>query len=177
MQEEWRPVPGYEELYEVSDRGRVRSLDRIVEYSSQRVRYNRYVRRGKILKTPANSGGYSCCALYKNGSRKDYEIHWLVAEAFIGPRPYGSLILHYDGNPSNNNLSNLRYGSNKDNGEDMIRHGRTSQGEKNANALLKSSDIPIIRSSHKSYKQLAEEFCVSISSIGMIKSKRSWRHI
>ncbi len=105
----WRPIPGYEGLYDVSLNGEVRSLDR--EVWEQRGRIKSRNLRGKSL-SPVHSADaykYKTVALCKLGKPKHCHIHTLVAEAFIGKRPVGHVVDHIDGNPLNNNLSNLRY--------------------------------------------------------------------
>lgn len=80
--EEWRPVKGYEGLYEVSSFGRVRSLDRVVIANDGK----KYHRIGKILLNHIDNWGYYYVGLCKAGGRILKKIHRLVAEAFI-PNP------------------------------------------------------------------------------------------
>lgn len=103
--EEWRPVVGYEGLYEVSNLGCVRSLDRYVDYKGI-VRF----RKGKILKQSLTTTGYKKVTLCdKNHKRKHAKVHRLVAMAFI-PKPKNkNLINHKDGNPLNNRMENLEW--------------------------------------------------------------------
>ena len=118
--ERWKPVNGYVGIYEVSSHGRVRSLDRVVTYSDGRVR--RY--KGKVLRTtPKQRGGYPVVCLYSQDKGQTRHIHALVAEAFIGPRPEGMEVCHGDGDPANNRLDNLRYGTSRENKLDTVRHG------------------------------------------------------
>ena len=81
-QEVWKDVVGYEGLYEVSNLGRVRSVDRKVEYSDGRV----VTKRGKILSISAGANGYENVRLYKDKKAKNHSVHRLVAGAFI-PNP------------------------------------------------------------------------------------------
>lgn len=76
--EEWRPVAGYEGSYEVSDRGRVRSTDRVVTYIDGSERHH----RGRILAGYVNPDGHHAVVLYNNAIRQHMEIRTLVAEAF-----------------------------------------------------------------------------------------------
>ena len=101
MNEEWRPVLGYEGLYEVSNTGQVRSLDK---YDSM----NRFL-RGRILRLFTDGLGYLRAQLYSNSKRKSFLVHRLVAQAFI-PNPDNlPQVNHRDENPSNDNVDNLEW--------------------------------------------------------------------
>ena len=118
--EQWKPVNGYEGIYEVSSQGRVRSVDRTVTYSNGRVCHL----EGRVLRTPLSKrGGYPFVNLCIQGKCQVRTVHSLVAEAFIGPRPEGAEVCHNDGNPANNRVDNLRYGTSSDNALDKVRHG------------------------------------------------------
>lgn len=103
----WKPVRGYEYAYSVSNFGNV--------YSA---------RAAKIMRPGKSSNGYLTVVLTEAGRRKSVPVQWLVAEAFLGPRPDNKLVLHNDGVKTNNAVSNLRYGSRSDNVRDIAFHGR-----------------------------------------------------
>lgn len=120
MTERWLPVVGYEGYYEVSDRGRVRSVDRVVEYRDGRVR--RYA--GVALKQAANPQGHMQVRLSRRSSTRLTLVHRLVAEAFV-PNPDGHpLVRHWDDDPANNRSTNLRWGDQVMNMQDAARNGR-----------------------------------------------------
>lgn len=101
MEEIWKDIKGYENLYMISSYGRVKSVDK----------YDRLGRfwKGKILKNNKQSNGYFSVGLSKNGKMKYFLIHRLVAEAFIpNPENY-PCVNHKDENPSNNFVSNLEF--------------------------------------------------------------------
>ena len=104
-EEVWKPVFGYEEWYEVSNFGNVRSLDRMVKHYSG---FNRFF-IGKLLVPQENHQGYLRVRLCKNGKLITPSIASLVAMAFIGERPEGQVINHKDGIKNNNIPSNLEY--------------------------------------------------------------------
>ncbi|WP_079582798.1 NUMOD4 motif-containing HNH endonuclease [Mycobacteroides abscessus] len=122
--ENWLPVMGYPG-YEVSDQGRVRSLDRQV-----RSRWGTpKTLRGKFLSQTliggsGESGRYPGCVLYRDGKRRQVAVHVLVLETFVGPRPDGMVGCHRDDIPTNNHLSNLYWGTQAQNVSDAIRSGR-----------------------------------------------------
>jgi len=120
--EEWRSITGLEGSYEVSDRGRVRSLPRVV-VGKDGVRYRR---RGQMLKPVLQPTGY-----YTVGVRQKVRtIHSLVAEAFIGPRPDGLEVCHNNGHSLDNRAQNLRYGTTSENQVDSVLHGTNYQAAK-----------------------------------------------
>ena len=119
MIEEWRPIVGYEGLYEVSSYGRVRSLDMYVK-----ARYGNYrLHKGKVLSPGIRPDGYLFVNLTYNGKHKTITVHRLVAQAFL-PNPDNlSEVNHKDEDKSNNRVENLEwcdrkynlnYGSRKD---------------------------------------------------------------
>ena len=122
--EEWRPIPGYEGYYEVSDYGRVRSLDRKVPHAK-----SGYLNlKGKELKQSKGKRGYFYVVLTKERKEKTFTIHRLVALAFIGEPPFpGADCRHWDDNKENNHVSNLRWGTRSDNAQDSIRNGNNER--------------------------------------------------
>ena len=97
MIEIWKDIEGYEGLYQVSNLGRVRSLN--------------YRRSGisKLLKQSTDEKGYKQVGLCKNGKQKNYHVHRLVAIAFISNPNNLPIINHKDENPSDNNANNLEW--------------------------------------------------------------------
>lgn len=137
MEEIWKPVVGYEGFYEVSNIGRVKSLNR-------EEKWGEYVRarQGKILK-PGRSGiWYLTAVLYKNGKKKTTKVHRMVATAFI-PNPLGKkYINHIDSNPINNSVKNLEWCTHLENMQHAAKAGRTKcVGEKNPHAKLTDEQV------------------------------------
>lgn len=124
--EQWRPIPGYEGYYEVSDHGRVRSVDRTVKDS----RGWDINLKGKPMRQSFNSNGYLHCRLTREGVGKTARVHQLVLKAFVGPMPEGAHGCHWDDDKTNNHLSNLRWASVSDNLRDRVRNGLHYQAVK-----------------------------------------------
>lgn len=104
--ENWKPIPGYEGRYEVSDLGNVKSFKR----SSS----------GHLLRPGRMSAGHLSVALGRNNS---HCVHKLVLLAFVGPAPVKHECLHINGTPSDNRLVNLRWGTRSENMKDAYAHG------------------------------------------------------
>lgn len=119
MIEHWRPILGWEGLYEVSDMGRVRSLARPFVYSNG----TRITRAGRVLAGRRMKRGHLRVALCDTGRREDHLIHRLVLTAFVGPCPDGQEGCHNNGIPDDNRLLNLRWDTRQANTQDAISHG------------------------------------------------------
>lgn len=107
-------------------------------------------------------------------------IHRLVLEAFRGPCPEGWETRHRDGDPSNNNLDNLLWGTKAQNGYDRIRHGRQPKGEEHHKAKLTNNGVFLIRklrTTGLSYAKIGKKVGVSATTIRMVCIGRLWRHI
>jgi hypothetical protein len=126
MNEQWKPIPGFEGVYEVSSLGTVRSLDRQVW--SARGFWMRV--RGRILALSSLPTGHLHVTLKHGGRSENRQVHRLVLEAFAGPCPEGMEACHGDGDPTNNALSNLRWDSRSANVRDAVLHGAHSNTRK-----------------------------------------------
>lgn len=126
MTETWKPVVGYEGLYEVSDRGRVRSVNRVVPSGRGGVAR----RNGRMLSLVADKDGYLKAHLCANGVRQHHFVHTLVCKAFNGVGGPGEEVRHLDGNRTNNSKDNLAWGTASENRRDCYRYGgRTGRGK------------------------------------------------
>lgn len=174
--ETWKPVVGYEGLYEVSDHGGVRSLDRVTEYPNGMTR----AFQGQVLADHSMASGHRMVDLYRSGQRWSTTVHTLVAEAFIGPRPAGMDVCHGDSDPANNLVGNLRYDTRRGNVADSVAAGRTSRGTARYNNVLTPEQVREIRQKYVprvyTLKMLAEEYGVSATNIHAIvgPNSRSW---
>lgn len=112
--EEWRDIPGFEGYYQANINGQVRSVDRLVQHCKGKNGYR--LVKGRILKPQENKQTkYYMVMLSVNGNPKGYTVHSLITAAFLGPIPENKVIDHIDGNRQNNNITNLRYVSSKEN--------------------------------------------------------------
>ena len=135
--EDWKPVVGYEGLYEVSSLGRVRRLDTMVEMPPSRRHPDGWVRtvRGGVLRPGrfmrTSNTHYLSVALCREGRQRSFGVHILVCAAFHGPKPFPKAeVRHLDGDGTNNVTDNLCWGTRSENMQDIIRHGRNVNGNK-----------------------------------------------
>lgn len=111
IEEIWKDIEGYEGLYQVSNLGRVKSLERVVDNPKGGVR----TLREKILKQHYDNNGYLTVTLYNNCKKKGFKVHRLVAEAFI-PNPLNKpQVDHINTIRDCNNINNLRWVTGKEN--------------------------------------------------------------
>lgn len=126
MREQWREIAGYEGLYEVSNLGNVRSMERTVAYGKAS-----YVRPSKMMKVTVGKNLYCRVTLTKDAKQTQVYVHRLVAMAFI-PNPDNlAEVDHIDANPSNNRCDNLRWVTHSENMRHMFELGRNYDGTAN----------------------------------------------
>ncbi len=106
MKEEWRDIKGYENLYKISNLGRVKSLGRWVGAKAGKRKF----KKESILKAGVGSSGYKLVSLTVNSKSKSKRVHQLVAESFLNHMACGYKLVvdHIDNNPLNNNVENLQ---------------------------------------------------------------------
>ena len=165
--EKWLPIRGWP-AYEVSDRGRVRS------YWRARGRGFNFIDKTqppKIMKRGRHVYGYPTVRFYRNcGERASREIHALVARAFLGARPRGYDVRHLDGDPTNNRVSNLRYGTRTQNMADAKAYGqKLGRPVKWSNTLIAAIRVAAVKAD-LTQAQIASEFGVAQGLVSMIKN-------
>ena len=170
MAEQWLPVPGFNG-YEVSNFGKVRSLDRWV--SAKDNRKPRFWAGQELTPGTSNASGHLRVVL----NRRSYYVHRLVLTAFVGPCPEGMEACHNDGNPRNNALENLRWDTRKGNFADKVKHGTALTGSANHRTHLMDADVLAIRHSSEPYNVLAERYGVTDRTISKIMLHHDWKHV
>lgn len=164
--EEWRPVVGYEGIYEVSSDGCVRRL----------LKANRGVR---IIKCNAHSSGYYRVDLCRDATVRHALVHRVVCMAFHGLPLPGQEVRHLNGDRKDNRAENLAWGTKKQNADDRSRHGRAMTGERHPMVKLRAVDVLAIRQVAPSVKhvEVAKEYGVSATLISDIRRGMIWRHL
>ncbi len=107
-------------------------------------------------------------------------VHRLVLEAFVGPCPVGMQCRHLDGDPHNNRINNLCWGTPDENHVDKVRHGTSPVGERNPLARLTAGEVLDIRrqaSAGVTHRRIAAQYGVHRSTVGQIARRTNWRHL
>ncbi len=138
--------------------------------------------RTKPIKPTPDSTGYLCFSYYKDGIKTTMKVHRFVAMIFLSDKSdQGLEVLHYDGNPLNNSLENLRWGTRKENCADAIRHGTLGEarGERHGMSKLTEDDVMQIRDLRAlglTQREIGYLFGVNQSQINRILRGKRWQH-
>ena len=119
MEEDWKEIEGYGNIYSISNFGRVMSKARTQTYSDGRV----YRHTDKILKPSTSTSGYSIIHFYFEGDRTTLQLHRLVSEAFIPNIENKPCVNHKDGDKKNNHISNLEWNTYSENNVHAVETG------------------------------------------------------
>lgn len=167
----WKPVPGFEGQYEVSDMGRVRSLGRFVEHrASHKAAAYTHFREGRTLRPGTmNAQGHVSVSL---GRHNSHCVHSIVMSAFfVGPLQPGQEVRHLDGDGAHNERFNLAYGSRSENNRDITRHDKRK---------LTVAEVKEARSCHASGetgRSLARRFGVCETNMSYILRGKYYAHV
>lgn len=176
MQEIWKPIAGYEGLYEVSSLGRIRSLDRVSVHSD-----GKSTRRTGRLLSPSLRAGYPFVCLAKGGKSEQIHIHRLVAAAFCHKPDGCDVVNHRDGVKTNNVHANLEWTTPQGNSRHAYESGLSvaPRGSKAGAAKLTEQDVIDIRlalASGEYGTSLAKKYGVHVMTISAIRNGRNWSH-
>jgi hypothetical protein len=149
--EEWLSVPGYDDVYEISNTGSVRRSGKATRAGKGR---GGGARIGRILRQHCGSDGYYRVQLWMNGTYKNFLTHRLVALAFLGPEPSGCEVNHISGVKSDNSSVNLEYVTRSENNLHAYRLGLMVnnlkfKGETHPNAKLTENQVQEIREQYR----------------------------
>jgi hypothetical protein len=172
--EQWRPIPGWEGWYSISNHGRVRREMRM-----------KGTLVGKILKASPDRKGYLYFNLRRPGTKKRMYAHIAVAVAFIGPCPIGHEVNHINGVPMDNHASNLEYLTHLENMRHAFRTGLKKnfdycKGEDNPAAKLTAANVIEIRklfAAGWTLARVAARFSVTSTTACDIRKGKSWKSV
>ena len=177
-EEIWKDIEQYQGLYQVSNLGRVRSVDRWLTYKGDSKKFW----KGCIIKTNPNNCGYLRVGLVKDRKQIKYFVHRLVAESFLDNTCNFSQVNHIDGNKENNRVENLEWCDKYYNIKHSIDTGLRSDmiGTNNHQSKLddqKVREIKMLLKKDVTCTEIANIFSVSISVISCIKTGKRWTHV
>ena len=178
VNEEWRDVLGFEGFYQVSNLGRVRSVDRVIDAGLGRKKFI----PSRMVTQKLRAEGYLFVSLSKDGIQRYPSVHRLVAIAFVDGYFEGAQVNHIDGDRTNNVAANLEFCT----GLENVRHAHSlglcpsAAGELNGRAVLTELDVKQIRvmlSQKVKLVVIARKFGVSSTAISRIRDARAWAHL
>lgn len=167
----WKDVVGWENYYQVSNLGNVKSLKR-----KGFANYGERIYAGNIVNPIKCSNGYYAVNLTKKGLRQQKHIHVLVLEAFVGERPYKYDACHNNGIKSDCRLENLRWDTRVNNHKDKIKHGTYQAGEKANKIKLNKELANEIKLLNLPTNELAKKYNISNTQIWRIKNNMCWKN-
>lgn len=176
MIEIWKDIKNLEGLYQVSNNGKIRSLDRIITYIDGR----KYHYKGKILKQYIQDNGYYYILLNYKRKLYRFSISRLVLSTFVRHPKNGEEAAHFpDSDKSKNNVDNLIWCSPKENSSHKVTHKTLMMGNKHWNAKLSEKEVIEIRylSKTKTQSDISQIYNISRRTISDIIKKKTWRHI
>lgn len=178
MKEIWKDIKDFEGIYQVSNLGNVRSLDRKVFNKGNNSWCNK---KGRILKPTKDKGGYLYVGLHdkENAKTSSVKIHRLVAFAFCIGYEYGLEVNHKNGNRQDNRSENLEWVTRSQNIRDIYKRGLNTNGDKNNASKLKNREIRIITSLYDSGVSqiiIAKSFNVSQATISNIIKNKTYKN-
>lgn len=164
--EVWKDVKGFEDYYEISNLGNLKSKDRIIKH--YKGGFRKY--KAKLKKSRLNHNGYLRCNLKIGGVRYDFTIHRLVAEAFLDNKESRPFINHINGNKADNKVENLEWVTSSEN---------TIHAVKNRLIKTKLTDKQAIEvhNSNLSNRKLASIYGINHTIVWRIKNKIAYKHL
>jgi len=135
----------------------------------------------KWLSPFSNRDGYAEISLSKEGKQQTRLVHRLVLEAFVGPCPNGKVCRHLDGNPANNNLSNICWDTQSNNLKDKAKHNTVPWGETSPNHRLEKEEVQAIRYLYLkcglTQKDIADRYDITQSHVSRLVNKNCWSRL
>ena len=181
LKEIWKDIKGYEDIYQISNLGRVKSLSRCITRNIKGTVFQQTIRE-RILKQCKLKNGYFCVNLKKDKKPKTHYPHKLVAQTFLSKKDNSLIINHKDGDKTNNNVNNLEWVTYRQNSIHASENGllNVKRGEQARSAKLKEKEVLEIMELHKkgnSNASISRIYGVDPSTISRIVNKIYWSHL
>lgn len=173
----WKDIKGYEGLYQISNKGRVKSLARVIKRNNGR----ELPLKERIKNDVYDNKGYSRINLSKNGKSKKHSVHRLVANAFLIKQKHQDQVNHIDGDKKNNDVSNLEWCTGKENVRHSYAIGKASHvGERNTFATINDDiarEIIKLKDSGLTAKKVGQKVGASKNVVYSIWQGKTWTHV
>lgn len=179
MNELWKDIPNYEGLYQASNMGNIRSLDKIVPKWNKP--YKRKI-KGRVLKKHKANGGYNVVALHKNKNQKTYKVSRLIGITWKDNPDNKPEINHKNSIRTDDRAENIEWCTRSENVKHSYDKGNANQkGEKNAYSKLTKKKVLSIRDKYDSGKysqiELSDMFNISKTTIHNVVKRKTWNHL
>jgi hypothetical protein len=172
-QEIWKSVEGFEGAYEVSNLGRARRIYNVKYQIEPKIKY--------LSTTWGKNQAYVKTTFYRKGHAVNRDLHIVILETFIGPRPsIRHHASHLNGNMHDNRLDNLQWCTAKDNMSHKKIHGTQQVGENNPFAKLTENEVMAMRIMHfcgSRAVDISNTFGVDQGLVGLIIKRKRWKHL
>lgn len=175
---EYRDIPGFKD-YRIGTDGSV--------WSKRKMNFSSFCefQPWKKIKPAMSRGkgekkGYPHFNIYRDGKRHTGHVHILILLTFVGPKPDGYVARHLDGNPTNNRLDNLAWGTPKENHDDKYLHGTIPLGERHHSAVLTKEDVITARRMKLSgmrHWQIAKQLGKGVGALTQAIRGDNWSHV
>jgi hypothetical protein len=176
VKEAWKDVEGYDGIYQVSNKGNIRSLKRYIYHKNGA----KHIIEGQLLIPYITKKGYRQIKLWKNNNGIGFKCSRLVAKAFI-PNPLNlPEVNHLNASKVDNRVENLEWCTRSHNIKHSFIHGtRKCYGEHHSQSILTDSDVYYIREmkDQKSINEFAKMFRVHKATIWSILNNKNWKHL
>lgn len=162
----WKEVKGFEDCYEISNLGNLRTKERLVKH--YKGGFRKY--KAQVKKTRLNHKGYLRCNLKKDGKRYDFSVHRLVAIAFLKKDKERELVNHKNGIKTDNRLENLEWCTQEEN----VKHAVKTRLIK---TKLTDKEAMEIKNSKLSNRKLAKQYGIDSTIVWRIKNGKAYKHL
>lgn len=184
MNEEWKPIVGYERFYEVSNHGRVRSVARTIPHRNRWGQEATLSFPTRVVKNYTRKDSYVSVCLCRDGVLKNFLVHRLVTEHFL-PNPDGLPVTnHKNGIKGDNRVENLEHCTLSQNSRHAFATGLFKPvcpcGEKNGSSKLTAQivlEMRALRKAGRTLQSIADCYGVTNGTVSKIELRKSWRHI
>lgn len=176
VNEIWKKVEGYENIYEVSNHGNIQSIDHFVVGKKSRTQ------KGRVLSVSISTKGYHQVSLSLLGRRFHTGVHRLVAKAFLANPDNKEQVNHKDGNKSNNHVSNLEWATNQENIIHAYKNNlvKLNYGEKHHQCRFTNNQIKELKrklANGVSGSSISKEYKISQAAVSQIKKGKTYKNI